>query len=200
MKMFRRIMTTFFWVCCLLMPVACAGNHPGQMYPDTPGSIMADDGVAFTGNFLIQPSQPFTVGFDFLNKGSDPVTLDSFAFVKAPANIVTVATALSRPLENDKGLLQVGGLGYPPELPTSHRPWHFHALKGAIVQPNEYVEAIISLKSAEKGAFLVTGFLLTLEISGITYQHYFPTTVFLCIGVDHDTCQKAVDQAESLKS
>lgn len=181
-------------VCLVLLP-SCAGNHPGQSYADAPSSIVADDGVVSAGNFNIQPSQPFTVGFDILNQGSDAVTLDSITSVDTPSVVKVVGVAFSRPLENDKGLLQGGSYGFPPELSSLHRPWHFHSLKGAIVHPKEYAEAIISLMSPQKGAFLIKGFLLTMEIGGTTYQHYYHTTVFLCIKVDQTTCQQAADKA-----
>ena len=182
---------------CLALLSSCAGNHPGQTYADAPSSIVADDGVISAGNSKIQPSEPFTVGFDILNQGTDAVTLDSITFVNAPTAVKVVGVAFSRPLENDKLLLQGGGPGFPPELTTLHRPWRFHPLKGAIVHPKEYAEAVISLKSAQKGAFLIKGFLLTLEIGGTTYQHYYPTTVFLCIKVDSTTCQQSVDKANA---
>lgn len=185
-----------YMICILsLLLTSCAGNHPGQTYPDAPSSLWADDGVLATGNYGGTLAQPYTVGFDIQNQGSSPITLDSFTFVSAPPNVTILAVAIARPDENDKGLLEVGELGYPPVLPTLHRPWIFHPLKNAVVHAHEYLEAIISLRSSKQGAFLVKGFLLTLEMNGTTYQHYFPTTVVLCINVSHAVCEQAFKKA-----
>ena len=189
----RQLCFTIFFLSLLL--TSCADNHPGQTYPNAPSSLWADDGVISVGNYGGTLSKPFTVGFDIQNLGSSPITLNAFTFVDAPPNVTIFAVAISRPNENDKGLLEVGDIGYPPILPTLHRPWLFHSLKDAIVHPNEYLEPIISLKSSKQGAFLVKGFLLTLEIDGTAYQHYFPTTVVLCIDVSHDICAQAFKKA-----
>lgn len=190
----RQLWCPLFLLCLLL--ASCAGDHPGQAYPDVPSSsILADDGVLATGNYRGTLSQPYTVGFDMLNVGSYPITLEAFTFVDAPPNVTVFAVALSRPLENDKLLIEAGAIGYPPISPRTNKPYIFHSLKGAIVHPNEYVEAIISLKSSKRGAFLVKGFLLTLMIGRATYQHYYPTTVVLCINVSHDICAQAFKQA-----
>jgi hypothetical protein len=192
----KRIFFTFLLVYLLFSFLSCAGNHPGQTYPDAPDSFWADDGPISTGNSQVELGQIYTVGFDMMNKGKSPLILDAFAAVASPKQITTVATAISNPDENDKSLIEPGNFGYPPILPTLHRPYIFHPLHRAIIHPNEYVEAIIALKNSARGAFIIQGFLLTLEIDGQTYQHYYREAVVLCVEVDKQTCDKAFETAD----
>ena len=168
-----------------------------QIYPDAPSSFMPDDGTIAAMNDDQTRAKPFTLGLGMVNDGSTPLKLISIVFVDAPSNVTLVATAISRPQENGGVLLAAGNLGYPPTLDTRelHRPYIFHPLHNAIVNPQEYVEAIVSLKSSKVGVFTVKGFLLTLEIDGQTYQHYYPTSAILCVEEDHNSCKQVFDKA-----
>jgi hypothetical protein len=180
----------------LLLLTACAGNHPGQAYPDAPASFKADDTGIYVSNYAQTRSKPLVFGLGMSNEGSTPITLDSLKLVDAPSNITLIATGAAYPTENDKTLLPVGGIEYPPILEEQHRPYTLHPLSQAILQPQEYAEALVALQSSKVGTFLVKGFLLTLEMNGQTYQHYYPLTAVLCVEVDHATCDAAVKQAD----
>jgi hypothetical protein len=131
-----------------------------------------------------------------MNAGSTPITLEFLILADAPSNVTLIATGVAYPAENDNTLLPVGGTEYPPTLENLHRPYILHPLAQAILHPQEYAEALVALQSSQVGAFLVKGFLLTLEMNGQTYQHYYPLTAVLCVEVDHATCDAAVQQAK----
>jgi hypothetical protein len=180
----------------LLLLTACAGNHPGQAYPDAPAPFQADDGTIAASNYAQALDQPFTLGLGAFNGGSTPITLDSLKPVDLPSDVTLVATAIERPEENGHTLLTAGNLGYPPIIDELHRPYVFHPLEQAIIHPQEFLEAVIALQSSKAGAYIVQGFLLTLEMNGKTYQHYYPTAAVLCVAVDKATCDAAVKQAD----
>ncbi len=183
------------YLILLFLLAACAGNHPGQTYPDAPAPFKADDGTVSASNHYQTLKQPFTLGLGALNEGSTPITLSSIKPVNNPPNITLVTTALNRPLENNGALLSAGWPGYPPVIEKVGHPFILHPLEQAIIHPQEYVEAVVVLQSSKVGAFIVQGFLLTLEMNGQTYQHYYPTAAVLCVEVDEATCDAAVKQA-----
>ncbi len=181
----------------LLFFTACdSANHPGQTYSDAPEPFKADGGTISASNYGQTLEQPFTLGLGALDEGSISITLDSIQPVNLPPNVTLVTTALNRPLENNGALLSAGWLGYPPAIEKVGHPFILHSLEHAIIHPQEYVEAVVVLQSAKVGAFIVQGFLLTLEMNGKTYQHYYPTAAVLCVDVDKATCDAAVKQAD----
>ncbi len=180
----------------LLLLAACAGNHPGQTYPDAPAPFQADDtGIAVTNHGQTR-TKPLVFGLGMMNEGSTSITLDSLTLANPLPNITLLATGVAYPAENDKTLLPVGGTEYPPILEEQHRPYTLHPLAQAIIHPHEYAEALVALQSSQVGTFLVKGFLLTLQMNGQTYQHYYPLTAVLCVEVDDATCDAAVKQAD----
>jgi hypothetical protein len=180
----------------LLLLAACAGNRPGQTYPDAPAPFQADDGTISARNYYQTLEQPFTLGLGAFNGGATPITLDSLKPVALPPDVTLVATAIERPEENSHELLTAGHLGYPPIIDDLHRPYVFHPLEHAVIHPQEYVEAVVALQSSKVGAFIAQGFLLTLEMNGKTYQHYYPAAIVLCVEVDEATCDAAVKKAD----
>jgi hypothetical protein len=192
----RAIRNLLYTLFLLLLLAACAESQAGQTYPDAPEPFKADDGTIAASNYGQTLDQPFTLGLGAFNGGSTPITLSSLKPVNLPPDVTLVATAIERPEENGHILLTAGNLGYPPIIDELHRPYIFRQLEQAIIHPQEFVEAVIALQSSKVGAYIVQGFLLTLEMNGKTYQHYYPTAAVLCVEVDHATCDAAVKQAD----
>ncbi len=181
----------------VILLAACAGNHPGQTYPDAPAAFQPiSPGDSFVvGNYRQTLTQPLVFGLPLNNKGATPITLDALTFVEAPSNITLIATGVANPEENNNTYLPVGGVEYPPLLVELHRPYILHPLSHAVVHKGEDLEALVALKSSKVGVFFVKGFLLTLEIDGQTYQQYYPFTAVLCVEVDKATCDQAFHAA-----
>jgi len=51
------------------------------------------------------------------------------------------------------------------------------------------------LKSKRNFSHVLKGFLLTLEMDGQTYQHYYPGTVVLCVSIGEKVCDAAFKKA-----